>query len=178
MFEMVVVVGITVLLSTIALTYNRSGERQLILFKDQAIVVGLLNRAKSLAIQKYQNPAIPQDKVFCAFGAHFAAPREVILFTDLGCGGCSPANANYRYDASGVTCGGSVASPEALETKALDVRNTLSGLPEEGLDILFIAPELTATSSTDLPVTITIDTVVGGLSSTVTISEAGQIITE
>lgn len=171
LFEMVVVIGITALLSTIAVTYNRSGERQLAIFKDQAVVVGLLNRAKSLAIQKYQNPAITQDWVFCAFGLHLEAPREIILFTDLGSGSCDPTNANYRYD-EGVT------PPEALETKALDVRNVFSGLPEGGLDILFIAPELVATSSADLPVTFTINSTVGGLTSLVTVSAAGQIITE
>ncbi|KKU94356.1 MAG: hypothetical protein UY26_C0002G0138 [Candidatus Jorgensenbacteria bacterium GW2011_GWA1_48_13] len=171
LFEMVVVVGITVLLSAITLTYNRSSERQLILFKDQAVVVGLLNRAKSLAIQKYQNPAITADYVFCAFGLHLEAPRDVILFADLGEGSCDPTNANYRYDAG-------VVPPEALETKSLDVRNEFSGLPEGGLDILFIAPELTATTSADFPVGITINSTVGGLSAATTISAAGQIITE
>lgn len=171
LFEMVVVVGITVLLSALTITYNRSGERQLLLFKDQAVVVGLLNRAKSLSVQKYQNPAITQDWVFCAFGVHFEAPRDVILFADLGEGSCDPVNANYRYDAG-------VVPPEALETKSLDARNEFSGLPEGGLDILFIAPELTATSSAGLPVTITINSTVGGLSSETTVSAAGQIITE
>jgi len=171
LFEMVVVVGITVLLSAITITYNRSGERQLILFKDQALVVGLLNRAKSLAIQKYQNPAITQNKVFCAFGVHFEAPRDIVLFADLGSGSCDPTNANYRYDKG-------VSPPEALENKSLDARNIFSGLPEGGLDVLFIAPELVATSSADLPVTIMINSSVGSLTSPITVSAVGQIITE
>jgi len=172
LLEMVVVVGITVLLSTIALTYNRSGERQFVLFKDQAVVVGLLNRAKSLAIQKYQNPAVvASDKVFCAFGVHFEAPRGIVLFADLGDGGCASTNANYRYDAGAVP-------PEGLETKSLDVRNGFSGLPGGRLDVLFVAPELTATSSAGLPVTITISSMVGGLSAALTISAAGQIVAD
>ncbi|HXF43999.1 MAG TPA: prepilin-type N-terminal cleavage/methylation domain-containing protein [Candidatus Paceibacterota bacterium] len=172
--EMMVVLVVTVFLSILTIVYNRSGHNQILMFKDQAVVVGLLNRAKSLAIQKYQNPLIAaNDYDFCAFGVHFEAPRTMILFADLGVGTCSVDDANYRYDPA-------ASPPEALETQTLDIRNEFIGLPDNGLDVLFVAPELTATSSVAFPVTVTISSVSGGSTSVAntTISAAGQIVAD
>ncbi|MEK7464328.1 MAG: prepilin-type N-terminal cleavage/methylation domain-containing protein, partial [Patescibacteria group bacterium] len=46
--ELMVVVAITMLLSGFALSYNKSGLRQIALSRDQSVVVGALQRAKSL----------------------------------------------------------------------------------------------------------------------------------
>ncbi|MCP6720207.1 MAG: prepilin-type N-terminal cleavage/methylation domain-containing protein [Patescibacteria group bacterium] len=177
--EIMVVIAITVLLSSIAITYNRSGERQIVLFRDQALVVGLLNRTKSLAIQKYRDPDISGDYSTCAFGLHFeSGSRDFILFQDFGEGGCSLAN--YAYGPTDPT-----ATPppplEELESFSLDSKLEFSGIPIGGLDILFVPPELTATTThaSGFPVTITIQTVGGGSTVPITVfSIAGQIITD
>lgn len=177
--EIIVVVAITVLLSSIAITYNRSGERQIVLFRDQALVVGLLNRAKSLAIQKYRDPDISGDYSTCAFGLHFeSGSRDFILFQDFGEGGCSLANHEYGpTDPTRMP----PPPPEELENFSLDSRLEFSGIPMIGLDILFIPPELTAatTHAGGFPVTITIQTVGGDFTAPITVfSIAGQIITD
>ena len=170
--EILVVVSITVLLSGIALTYNRSSERQVLVYKDQAVIVGVLQKAKSFAIQRYRDLSLV-DHIACAFGLHFTGlnSREFILFQDLGEGSCDPLNANYAYDAT--------ADPaEGIETFKLDERLRFTGVPEEGLDILFLPPELKVLSSVPLPVTIGIETVRDDFSGFITISAVGQIITE
>jgi prepilin-type N-terminal cleavage/methylation domain-containing protein len=169
--ETLIVVAITVVLSAIAVAYNRSSEEQITLYRDQAVVIGLLNRSKSFAFQKYRDPSIP-DYLTCAFGLHFEPDsRDFIFFQDLGEGSCDPANANYRYDEG--------ADPsEALETFSLDPRLEFEGIPAGDLDIFFIPPEVNASSSTDLPVSVVIKTVGGGLKATTTVASSGQIITE
>ena len=167
--EILVVVAITVLLSSLAISYNRSGEKQIILFRDQALVVGLLNRTKSLAIQKYRDPSISGDYLTCAFGLHFEpGSRDIILFQDLNeDDNCD--SAIYGYDLT-----------EGIETFSLNSRLEFSGIPVGGLDILFVPPELSViTAPPDrLPVTITIQTIDGSLITSITISTAGQIVTE
>lgn len=172
LIETAVVMGIVIFLSAMALTYNRASERQLAVFKDQAMIVGLLNRAKSLAIQKYRNPDII-GKTSCAFGVHFSSVApQLTLFQDLGdVYPCSSDDTNYRYD--------SVSSPpEKIESFNLDPRIVFSGLPGGGLDILFIPPELNVTSTLDLPAAVVLETTDGQLTTTITISVGGQIISE
>lgn len=170
--ETMIVLSITILLSTIAITYNRSSERQIALFKDQSVMVGFLNRAKSLTIQKYRDPALPANYFFCAFGVHFDdLARNFVVFRDLGDGGCNSTQTNYRYDPSAVPS-------ELIDDFSLDSRVEFFGLPPGGLDILFIPPDLNVTSTVPLPATITLITKDGRLTAPTTVESAGQIITE
>lgn len=171
LIETLVTISITLVLSGLAIAYNRSSERQIAIYRDQSTVVGLLNRARSLAAQKYRDPSIP-TYITCAFGIHFEPDsRDFVLFQDLGEGGCSSGSANYRYDA------GSNPS-ETLETLSLDPRLQFDGIPISGLDIFFIPPDITASSSTNLPVSFVIKTNDNNFSVTTTVAAGGQIVTE
>jgi len=163
LIETIVVVAITMILSGILLAYNRSTERQIVLYRDQAVIVGAINRAKSLTIQKYREPR-SDGKVACAFGVHFAPPRSFILFQDLDQGGCQE-NHIYAYDQG-----------EEIQTLSLD--NRLQFDMQNGFDILFIPPELqaTTTNANGFPVTIVIKTNDNTGRATTTISAAGQIV--
>jgi type II secretory pathway pseudopilin PulG len=162
LIETVVVVAITMILSGIVLAYSRSTERQILLYRDQAFIVGVINRAKSLAVQKYHETQL-SGRVNCAFGVHFAPPRSFILFQDLDQGSC-PANRTYAYDQG-----------EEIQTLSLD--NHLQFDMQSNLDILFIPPELQATTTnpTGFPVTIVIKTNDDTRRATTTVSAAGQI---
>lgn len=169
--ETLVVVTVTLILSALAFTYNRSTELQVAVFKDQTVIIGVLNRAKSLALQKYRDPALAPDYDFCAFGLHFeTGSRNFVLFEDLGKGGCA-GGANYRYDA------GKVPS-EKLEEYSLDPRVRFTGIPQEGLDIVFVPPGLEVVSNTSLPVSIRLESIDGAVKAVTTVSAGGQISTE
>lgn len=172
--ETMVAIAITLVLSTIVLSYNRSSEKQIVLFRDQAVVIGVLNRAKSLAIEKFNS-----DPNVCAFGVHFDQNLSTfVLFQDLSLGGASEPvfgcrdyaqgtyNSNLRYD------GGS----ELFESFSLDPRLEFGAIPSNGLDILFIPPEINVTSTEVLPVTINIKTKDNSASASITIGQGGQII--
>jgi len=164
--ESLVVVAITVMLMSVFIGYSRSSNDQLVLFQNQARVVGALNKAKSLAVQRLNVPEA------CAFGVYFSglAPglpeNEFILFQDnTSDGNCQSSNKAL----------GQYESGEEIEKITLDEGLRFSGpWSEEGESIIFIPPELTISSShAELPVSITITG--RGKSNTITVSASGQI---
>lgn len=173
MVETMVAIAVSLVLSTMLLTYNRSSEKEIVLFREQAVIIGFLNRAKSLAIEKFN-----QDPHACAFGLYFSgtASKQFILFQDLQPEESEPifscrkedgsSNSNLSYDPG-----------EELESFTMDERLKFTGIPND-LSILFIPPELGVYSNAELPVTIKIETVQGESSALVIIGELGQISAE
>lgn len=77
LIEIFITISISVLLSAALILYNRVGERQISLFKNQAQIINLILRAKSLALQTYiEGPSA------CGYGVHFDSAGVVILFKD------------------------------------------------------------------------------------------------
>ncbi len=180
-------------LSATLLSYNRSTTVQVGLRRDQAVVVGFLNRAKALAIEKYH-----RESRSCVFGVHFTAGSPTLtLFQDLkpagdvefGCRDRAtglPKN-DFIYDATSD-------SGEQVEEYRIDRRSTVklldaSGSPIGGASIMFVPPDLTMTirSGDDLDLdglgdeiaggaaTISIQDLATGVAVQVTVSAAGQI---
>ncbi len=67
LIETLIVVAILAILSSMLLAYNNSSTGRVALFSDQATVAGVLERAKSLALEKWRNG----NNSACAFGVHF-----------------------------------------------------------------------------------------------------------
>lgn len=168
--EVLVVVGVTIFLSGLILAYNRSSEKQVVLYRDQAVIIGLLNRAKSLAAQRY-NAAGSSTEVPCAFGLHFdEASNKFILFQDIGPGSCDVPR----------TVGFDGVSPlEEIESFSLDRKLEFVNVPEGGFDIMFISPDLnvSTTLTSGFPLSVILRVVGDTLQAPITISSAGQIST-
>lgn len=64
--EILITMGILLMLTSILLLYNRSGEQQIVLFKEKASVVGLILKAKSLSLN-----TLITDEPICGYGVHF-----------------------------------------------------------------------------------------------------------
>lgn len=64
--EIIIVIGVITLLSTMAILYSHTGEQQITLFQEQVKILNVLSRAKSLSINTFARPDIP-----CGFGVHF-----------------------------------------------------------------------------------------------------------
>ena len=173
--ETMVAIAITMLLSTMLLTFNRSTEKQIALFKDQAVVIGVLNRAKALAIEKFN-----QNINTCAFGVHFKNDsQEFFIFQDLleteggvpifGCRNLDTDEfySNHQFD-------------EGEQTEAFSLDNRLKFSLSGDLDIVFIPPEISVKSSEadGLPTEIKIETLDGSKSALVKVEEAGQLIVQ
>ncbi len=179
--EMLVVIAIIGILSGMTLVYNRSGAEQLKLFKEEAMVVGLLNRARALAAEKYNKS--PDS---CAFGIHFTAGSlDFSLFQDLKSSTkkfCKEFdgtyNSNFTYNP------GESIQDFALEKGLIfEISSNLAGTQTQiaagdMVDIMFVPPELGVVSAVVLPVNLKISTPAGGNSKTITINDTGQISTE
>ena len=68
--EMLVVIGVMALMSSVLMVYGRTGERQINLFKEQARIISALSRAKYLSVSTFGKTDVP-----CGYGVHFEAPR-------------------------------------------------------------------------------------------------------
>lgn len=169
LMEMIIVIGVTMILSGLILGYSRSSEKQISLYKDQAAIVGFLNEAKSLAIQKYNQPGTA-GYIACAFGVHFETTNIFAIFQDLEPGNVCPKNRTYAYDAN--------ANPtELINSSTLDTGIIFSDLSGgSSLDIEFIAPELTVTSTIANP-SVTLRTT-SGISARIEVGAGGQIVTQ
>ena len=68
--ETLVVVGIMMIMTATLIAYTRSSGKQIVLYTEQAKLIGILNRAKSLALQRENAEA------FCAYGIRFTGPNS------------------------------------------------------------------------------------------------------
>lgn len=103
--ETLVVVAITLFLSGLLLTYNRSTDDKVVLAAEQARVTGFLFRARAFALQKNVGQGSAEA---CGFGVHFEVPRTMTLFKDV-------CPADFQYG----------TGDEDLETVVLNGRVTL-----------------------------------------------------
>ncbi len=160
--ETLVVISIMVLLSSFLILYSRTGENQIILFRDQARLIAALNRAKSLSIQTFN---VPQPS--CAFGVHFSqAENSFVIFKDLA-GDC--LNSDNIYTGTG----------ELFEKYQLSPRVKFADLAL--IDIIFIPPDpktLIDNDSNKSEALITLQNLNGNVSLKVKVNNAGQITTQ
>jgi len=165
MIELLVVMGTITLLSSVLIMYSRAGERQIVLFKEQAKVVTLLIKARSLSIGTFGDSGAP-----CDYGVHFSPPDTAILFREY-----SPSNdsqcsdVNKIYDSPG----------EKIEEIKLNSVVRFGVL--ELTDVVFIPPDpqVIIDSGPNKPsALIKIQTIDGSAEKTVKITNAGQITTQ
>jgi len=73
--EILVVIIITATMSGILVLYSRTSEQQIILFRDQAKLIGMIFRAKSLAVTSKTTiidiEGVPNEIIPCAYGFNF-----------------------------------------------------------------------------------------------------------
>lgn len=143
LLEVIVVIGITILLSTIAVTYNRSNERQLRIFRSQSEIVGVINRARALALERFDEPV--EGMELCGVGVRFDNSNNFYIFRDIE----SPDNC---LDSDRSYSGGE----EDFESFELGPQVEFVGDDIDGLEVLFISPHLDVVSSRSFPVEIEI----------------------
>lgn len=156
--EMLIVVAILVFLTSFLVTSNKSGQEQIALFKEEARLIGVLNQAKSLTLEKKGEA--------CGFGVNFpAAPndgvrREFILFQDNPpVGKDCPGDGKYG--------GGS----EKIKSFSLDARVFFVSPPSDS-EVIFIAPYLETNLSS--PFNIILETL-DGKQAEVYVNPGGQV---
>jgi type II secretory pathway pseudopilin PulG len=176
LIEILVIVTILSFLSGILIVYNRSTERQILLFREQAKIINLILRAKSLALSTYTKSGSP-----CAYGIHFdQAQKEIRIFQDLDANGTTAdcATADNLYDPNSMYAAQENLEPPAVEKLDAQV-SFLDPLPVT--DITFIAPNPDVVITPDpTPSNEAIIEIVtsGGISKKIKINRFGQVSVE
>lgn len=167
--ELLVVVGLSMFLMGTTIAYNRSLERHLILFQEQARVVGVIQKAKSLTLGAYG----VVGQVICGYGVAFSLDGNMRLFRDLPSGpDCSTANGIFA---------GAGTSEEIEVVKVDTVAVRFRPLPLS--QIFFVPPQPRVTIldpvGTSIPdALIEIETIDGVGVSGVRLNDLGQIAME
>lgn len=154
--EVLVVVSITALLSSVLILYSRTGERQILLFREQAKVLNLISKSKSLALQTYIDGASA-----CGYGIHFTLPGTLILFKDQApdCAASDNIYSGPDEDFSHLILG------DGIVISSADIS-----------DILFIPPDPSVKLTPDqVSGIITLQTIDGGTSARIKLNNSGQI---
>lgn len=174
--EILVVFTILTLMSGILLTYNRTGGQQILLFREQAKIIGLILRAKSFALGAYIQTGAP-----CGYGVHFdRTAKEVRIFKDLpqsekpqDCSNTDGTGPDYIYTGIGENL-----DPPIKEKLEVDFALP-SQEPAILNDIVFLPPEpRVAINGNSAPTgTFTVSISNNGTVKTVKVNSFGQIST-
>jgi len=159
MIEMLVVLGILTVLSSVLIANMHVGERQIVLFREQSKIMSVVYRAKSLSVSLFGKEGVP-----CGYGVHFATPRTFLIFKDLAFD-CALSDNKFSGDS------------EIYESFTLDPIVAFDSLAPT--DILFIPPNprVVITPAQD-ELIINLKIVGESNSVSVKINSAGQISTD
>ncbi|MBN2197883.1 prepilin-type N-terminal cleavage/methylation domain-containing protein [Candidatus Wolfebacteria bacterium] len=158
--EVLITIGVLALLSSILITYSRTGEKQIILFKEGAVISEIISRAKTLSLSLYGK----SGEIPCGYGVYFEDSGKFILFKDLA-SDCNSSDKKYSGENEIVE---SFQLNSAIEFKSLGLS-----------DILFIPPDpkVFITPQKD-EADIILKILKGEDSIKIKVTDAGQISTE
>lgn len=176
LIEMLVIISVTIILSAILIGYSREAGRQLLLVNNQAKLVSLIARAKSLSTSTFLQdplPAGPSDPKTCGYGAHLAGVSgEIFIFRDMAVD-CSLSD--NKYTSSDTRLAGE------LNVFKLDAKVVQFASDNTFNDIIFIPPDPTIVINSDVSVqeaVISIETKDGFGKVVVKVNNAGRISTK
>ncbi|MDE2000961.1 MAG: type II secretion system protein [Patescibacteria group bacterium] len=156
--ETLVAISVLVMLSGVMVVYNRSSEQEIVMLREQAKLISFVSRAKSFALQTYLSgtPA-------CGYGIHVdQAQNSVILFRDLAAK--CPGDNKYTDSSELVD---SYQLPATVHIASASLTDVLFVPPDP--DVIFTPSQNQGT--------VTLQTLSGGMETSITISNAGQITT-
>lgn len=167
LIELLVVMSLTIILTGGLLIYSRGSERQLILLRDEAKIIGALHQAKSMALSVAGG--------VCGYGVHFEQSGKIIIFKDL-----SPSSNpdcldvdNIYISQQGKDCS---QIPECISQMSLDKSIQFSELNFK--DINFIPPDLLViidNAPSKINSSVKIKVINGVLEREIIVNNSGQI---
>ncbi len=176
LIEMLVIISVTLILSAILIGYSREAGKQLLLINNQAKLVSLVARAKSLSIITFLENTLPtgqNEPKMCGYGAHLERNSgEVFIFRDMAVD-CSASDNKYTSSDTKLT--------GELNVFKLDTKVTQFASDNTLNDIIFIPPDPTIIINSDRSVqdaVIGIETKDGSGKVVVKVNNAGRISTK
>ena len=176
LIEMLVIISVTLVLSGILIGYSREAGKQLILVNNQAKLVSLIARAKSLSTATFLENALPLnpgDPRICGYGVHAdTGSGEIFIFRDLA---VDCASGDNKFGSGDVKLTGQ------LNVFELNLQATQFASDMTLHDIMFIPPDPTVIINGDASLReamISIEVKDGSSKSIVKINNAGRISTK
>jgi prepilin-type N-terminal cleavage/methylation domain-containing protein len=164
--EMLVTMSILVVLSSFLILYNRTGEAQILLLREQAHLISTVIRAKSLALN-----TLIEDVPACGYGVHIevstgVAVSRYFIYRDKAIN-CRTSDRIYAAASDEIVGDGVVTLPPQVVFGEVGVR-----------DIMFVPPDPQVFLDGSQALTeadIVMMSVDGKTKATVTVNNAGQI---
>ncbi len=122
LIEILVVLSILTLMTSMLVLYNRVGERQILLLREKARLISAIFRAKSLALN-----TLIEDTPACGYGVHIG-DRGYFIYRDKAIS-CRASDHIYGSASDEIVAGSVVALPPGLQWGDHGIN-----------DILFIPP--------------------------------------
>jgi prepilin-type N-terminal cleavage/methylation domain-containing protein len=170
LIELLVVVSILGVLTSLLILYSRDSEKQLTLIREQSKLVSTILRAKSLAVQTFTG-----EGLICGYGVHFFENAGYTLFKDAKVGNECLTNDKV------LTLPDTNEWEETVDLSSLGVQIS-SG---QTSDIFFIPPDPQVALNGVVPpgpvdVVIDLSIVIDGQLSTrsIKVNNAGQVSTQ
>ncbi len=128
LIETLVVVSILMLMTSMLVLYNRTGERQILLLREKARLISVIFRAKSLALNTFI-----EDEAACGYGVHIGPSASsgqagYFIFRDKAIN-CRMSDRVYTDATDEIVSGSEVQLDPALQFKQTDIT-----------DIVFVPP--------------------------------------
>ena len=169
--EMLIVIAIIILFASFIITYNHVSERQLILVKDQAVILSALQKAKANALATFSEAGIS-----CGFGVNFSSstiPNQIVIYKN------TPLTTSTNSLALCLAMDHSY-QPTILSstTEIIYLDKDIRFKSVSSTDIFFVPPDPTIfidNSSSTPASTIEIETIDGLATKAVKVSNFGQI---
>ncbi|OGY59107.1 MAG: hypothetical protein A3E61_02375 [Candidatus Colwellbacteria bacterium RIFCSPHIGHO2_12_FULL_43_12] len=175
--EMLVTISVTLILSGILIGYSREAGKHLVLVNNQAKLVSLIARAKSLSTATFFEgtlPLNPGDPRICGYGVHVdTVSGEIFIFRDLAVD--CVMNGDNRFGSGDIPLTGQLNVFELTP----QVTQFASDMTLD--DIIFIPPDPTIIINGDTSLKeamISIEVKDGSSKSIIKINNAGRISTK
>ncbi len=176
LLEILVVVGITVVLTSMIAGYSREGGRQLALAATETKMLNLLSRAKFLSVETFFGGGRSGDQRICAYGVRVdTSGQEMFIFQDLSSTpGCLPDNPLGNNDGTYSGIGERLVG----ELNEVKLTNTILAFGETDLsEVIFIPPDprTKINNSNISEASIRVKIKEGSSQFVITVNNAGQI---
>ena len=176
LFEVLVVVGIIAVLSTILIGYSRQGNSALLMTSTHTKLENMISRAKFLSIQTYFDAQDDEDEVVCAHGVHIDTDgQEAFVFQKIGdkAFGCSDDIDDYEgFSPGDVRLSGELSNVN-LESLIVHIADEDEGTTLEYVIFLPPDPLVRINDSRDKSASVIVTD--GRTQLTVTVDDQGQI---
>ena len=178
LIELMVTITLIIVFVSMAVSYNRTADQQIALYREQGKIANAFYQARSMAITTFNRNAQSLDA--CGYGIHIASSTSLMLFKDLP----DPLNNNQCKDYASLIPS-SIYTGSEEDVNQIPLENITisqicgssicSNVVDNPVDILFTPPNPDVFSNISFPIVISLHAPNVSPDLDITINQFGQI---